>query len=149
MTDQQDEPKVIKIKLVYAGSIVSGDKRYFRYYRTDGEGALLGEPSYQRRQLAAGRPGIIYRASVTLSDAGELQNLHGRVLWDSWWPVEEDVLKWQLATDTTAAVMRAKKKSETNVVHAQMDPVREMYQSLRSGPERAAFLANLLEYITR
>jgi hypothetical protein len=103
------------------------------------------------RNLAPGRPGMVWDFDVERDDEAISVMTANREHVGTW-PYADDVARWQLMTDHCHTALKRKRESRKerrrNHWQERLDPVRELYQSTRT-VDRAAFLAQVIEYITR
>lgn len=150
-----EKPVQLTLDIVYIGIRVDHGKKYQIWgIPLEGSTDLPGKerwfPSHLVKYPTAGG---IYSAKITYEKrTGSDVVVHGTPIYQSMWPIKDELIRWQMQDRTVRADLdREKLRKEEKAEYDLFKPLEEMrtvYRNL-SQRDKVAFLAELIEWMTR
>lgn len=142
------EAAIYQEDLICQGARIGTGGKLFQIWQTLGDHPK--ELSYSKLVVSGAKPGSVYRFSFTDSsrDRTWTKGDHAPVFVE----FGEALPEW-IASDRASRVMaersRAAKREQRDIIAEHCKPLSEMYYSLGTGDLRAAFLASVIQQVTR
>jgi len=141
--DQQSTDKII-VTLVYIGTDHDG-KHVYRNF--DGE-ALGGYHVFAKKIGRYSYPGMMFE--VERESSGDRFSIYGNTVNNVRpFPDEDKRAEWSAEHKSNETLRDMQKNAMRIWMQEQLDPIRDAYRQQSTGRRKAAFLATVIEYLTR
>ena len=149
-TKEQEQVEETRIVMVFTGMLqnVKHQTRYGYHIVPDADDLTKHDDRelIWAKRLFRGRPGTVMSVRADVEEDG-FSVYYNTGIFEGWWGVPEEVMKWQAENDAIETVKKQEKLAKKNVIKEQCEPMKDAYWQL-SPAKRRAFLTQIIQYVT-